>query len=315
MENRDPENNHAIYHYLETQLQVFKGHFLITQATMDEEAIHQMRVAIKRIRSIRKLKKHINFPSLLRDEQYVSIKALFAVSGQIRDLQVQRTLLKNYVSELKFEFGDFSSFLDLQESQLAVQLNQTIQTFYNNQFSEITQARGGIDLVEENTDIENESVEFLHRKIDKINKLILLIERDEFVHNLRKQVKQLFFILQFLKNHFPASVFSAYKLKALKDIGEHLGKWNDRDVILNRLHEFLEPRDDIYLEDNAEYQILIYCLEDEKKQMLKDIDLALYLEMINLKSLFQEDYKENQEMETIVEEANPIETVNAKIIE
>ncbi len=285
MENGNTDSNQAIYHFLETQLQLFRGYFLVVRASMDEEAIHQMRVAIKRIRTIRKLKKHIHFPSLLNESQYNSIKTIFAISGQVRDLQIQRNLLKGYINELEFTFDDFATYLEELENQLLGKFRQTIQTINFNQFNEVARVDEPLGESEDRIDLEKESVDFLCKKIDKIDKLILLINNDEFVHTLRKQVKQLFFILQFLKKHFPGNEFGQFKLKALKNIGEHIGNWNDRDVFLSRVNEFLGSKDDKSPVGNVEYQVLLSRLEDEKVKILKVIGPELNIELTYLKTL------------------------------
>lgn len=285
MKNGNTNSNQAIYHFLGKQLQLFRGYFLVAQASMEEEAIHQMRVAIKRIRTIRKLKKHIHFPSLLNDEQYAAIKTIFAVSGQLRDLQIQRNLLKGYINELNFTFGDFAAYLEELENQLLEKYRQTIQTLDFNQFNEVARAVEPMGGQEDRIDLEKESIDFLCKKTEKINNLILLMDKDEFVHALRKQVKQLFFILQFLKKQFPENELTQYKLRALKNTGEHIGNWNDRDVFLNRVNEFLDFKDDKYLAGNSEYQILFFRLEDEKAKILNGIGPELNIELAKLKRL------------------------------
>ncbi len=280
MENGNTNKSLAIYHFLEMQLQLFREHFFATHATMDVEAIHQMRVAIKRIRTIRKLKKYIHFPSLLNAEQYIRLKSIFAVSGQMRDLQIQQKLITIYTRELKVDFEGFAAYLDELESCNQEQLSAAIQTFDVNQFNKPDQSAELHIQLDNGLDLETQSTNFLQLKINKIYGLILLMDRDEFVHNLRKQVKQLFFILQFLKKHFPNSEFSKYKLKSLKDIGEHLGNWNDCEMLIKRLKTFLESKGEAYLEDHAQYSFLLNYLETEKQKILENVDVKLHGEMI-----------------------------------
>ncbi|MFP4470552.1 MAG: CHAD domain-containing protein [Bacteroidales bacterium] len=294
MESNNNGKNKAIYHFLETQLQLFKGHFLVTQASMDEDAIHQMRVAIKRIRTIQKLKKHINFPTIIDEQQYAAIRQIFSVSGMLRDLQIQTGLLKNYRKELKFSFDDLQDHLNQKEHQLVDQLNRTIQEIDFERFNELPDPEASINDLDKKADLEKQSLDFLKKKIGNIRRLILLLDREEFVHDLRKQVKQLFFILQFLSTNFPESHFGDYRLKPLKDAGESLGDWNDRDVFLNMLNAFLEEKVGDYLFENAEYQILQYVLTDEKQKLLHDLDLKIYMELIDLRVRLGEGAQEDE---------------------
>lgn len=287
MEDTRNGHNLAIYHFLETQLQLFKGHFLITQASMDEEAIHQMRVAIKRIRTIQKLKKHINFPSIIDQDQYKTIKTIFADSGKLRDLQIQQSLLNNFSTKLKFGFFDLSDHLNQRQATLTTTLNQTITETDFSRFLEIPEPEESLEEIDDKSDLENQSLDFLKKKIDNIQKLIFTLDQDEHVHDLRKQVKQLFFILQFLKNHFPESNVSGYSLKSLKVVGEKIGDWNDRDVFDVMLSKFIAEKEEGFLLENAEYRILQYVLHDEKLKFLDGIDVDLYLEIMQLRNAIE----------------------------
>jgi CHAD domain-containing protein len=292
MEETQNGHNLAIYTFLETQLQLFKGHFLITQASMDEEAIHQMRVAIKRIRTIQKLKKHIHFPTIIDSEQYKTIKSIFAHSGNLRDLQIQQNLLSSYSKTLKFGFPELSNHLNTREKELTEKLNQTISETDFSKFLEIPEPEESMEEISDKSNLETESLDFLHKKINNIHKLIFTLDKDVYVHDLRKQVKQLFFILQFLKNQFPESVVNNYDLKTLKVVGEKIGDWNDRDVFKVMLEHFIEEQDENFLMKHAEYRILQYVLDEEKRKYLDEIDVDIYLELMIQKAILEEESAE-----------------------
>lgn len=288
MENNNADNI-AIYQFLETQLQLFKGHFLITQASMDEEAIHQMRVAIKRIRTIQKLKKHIHFPTIIDDDQYALIKTIFNVSGNLRDLQIQQMLLKNYGKTLKSSFSLLATHLSTEEKVLTEKLNTTISQTDFNSFPEMPEPDEPLSGIEDSSDLQLQSIDFLKKKIEKIFKLIYLLDQDEYVHDLRKQVKQLFFILQFLQNHFPDSAISNFSRGNFSDVGEKIGNWNDRDVFLVMLNKFIDQQAGNFLKINAEYKILMYLIEFEKQNFLEGIAVDIYLELTKLNVIFGND--------------------------
>jgi CHAD domain-containing protein len=287
MEIETKNKNLAVYHFLETQLEVFKGYFIVTRAIQDEEAIHQMRVAIKRIRSILKLKKHINLPSLLNEEQFNDIKALFAVSGQMRDLHVQQKLLKKFIGELEFEFVDFANYLDELYTDFSQQLEQSLQSFNLKQFDESDDDSSHPAFPENNIDLEQESFSFLHIKLDKIEQLIQAMDKDEFVHDLRKQVKHLFFILHFFSTYFPEREIGSYDIAALKSVGERLGKWNDCEVFKDRVEAFVELQKENYPNLHPEYLRLLEYLDEEKKKYLQTVDADLNQELENIKLLLE----------------------------
>jgi CHAD domain-containing protein len=288
MTTAETHKNLSLNQFLETQLQLFKGHFLVTQATMDEEAIHQMRLAIKRIRTIQKLKKHIHFPTSLNDEDLIIIKTIFSASGNLRDLQVQLGLLGQYSTEMKFSFTLFMNYFAEKEKCFIDLLDKTIHEINFDRFANVHTSPEENYTISEIKDIETESIDFVKYKIKKISDLLLLPQNTENVHELRKQVKQLFFVLQFMKDYFPGNYLGNYDYQAINDAGDRLGKWHDREVLKARVFEYILTMEEIFIEENPEYQILLYVLEDEKRKILNGLDVKLYVEMIKLRYLLGE---------------------------
>lgn len=281
------EKNKAFYEFLETQLQLFKGHLLVTKASKDEEAIHQMRVAIKRIRTIQKLKKNISITVEIPQTVNDAIKTIFHSAGKLRDLQIHLNLLHHFQKEIKTSFNEFNDYL----THLATELNELIdQTIHKINFSGIDELPLLPDKGYEN-DIEKECIDFVERKIKKINELILLILNEEEVHELRKQIKQLFFILQFLSEQMPDNLFFGYEMKNLKRLTDAIGNWNDRDFFGKRMDKFLLQQQAGFVENSPEYVILKYLNEHQKRTFLEGIDVDIYLEMINLQDILR---KRNQ---------------------
>lgn len=288
----------SINQFLETQLQLFTTHFLVTQTTMDEEAIHKMRLAIKRIRTIRKLKKHIHFTATLDETVFETIKSIFKVSGLLRDLQIQIGLMAQYSIEMKTKFTLFMNHFTEKKRYFGEMLDKTIHKinpdqFYNRHTS--PENHGNFD---ENQGIETESLDFILFQIGKIQELIVLPENNDNIHELRKQVKQLYYLLQFLNNYFPDCCLAKYEIGNLHDIGDNLGHWHDRVVLKERVLEFTGNMGENFIAKNPEYQILLYILEDEKRKLLKDLDVNLYIETINLRYLLGERAPEKSRPES-----------------
>jgi len=288
---RHNEKNKTFYEFLETQLQLFKGHLMVTKASKDEEAIHQMRVAIKRIRTIQKLKKKIDFPVRIPDTINEAIKVVFQTTGRLRDLQIQTGLLLHYQKEIKSPFKELENYL----TQLGNELDELISKTTREIDLSAVEELPGLPESDYQIDIEKESLTFLDKKMSKINHLIILISNEEQVHELRKQVKQLFFILQFLSEKMSDSLLFGYDLKALKRLSDALGFWNDRDFFRQMVLKFVSFQHADFLENNPEYLILLYLIEHEKRRFLHNLDIELYLEMIMLKSLLQNNTFENMD--------------------
>ncbi|MBE0640191.1 MAG: CHAD domain-containing protein [Bacteroidales bacterium] len=288
------QNNISLYNFLDRQIELFKGNFLTTRASMDQEAIHQMRVAVKKINAIYKLKKHIDFPVTIDKKLFDIISAIYGSSGKLRDVQLQHNLLYHYRKELKFGFTALQVLLNESETELEEQLMSVVAEIDPASLEAASQSSGLPENLQNLAGIERESIIFIYRKIEKIEKLMLLIQNEKFVHELRKQVKQLFFVLQFLHSHFPESTFGNYDLKPFQLVGDRLGQWNDRSMFIQRINAFVALQEPNFISENAEYYLLLKSVEDDKRSLLKNVDLMLYMEMINLKALFPETDGSNQ---------------------
>jgi len=285
----DEKQEHlSINQFLEAQLQVFSGHFQITQDSNDQEAIHKMRLALKRIRTIHKLKKYIHLKTFLTDEVFIELKSVFAASGKLRDIQVQQDLLTAYSSDMNCPFFALSDFF-IEKEKCAVEFfNKTIGDINFDADITLQTENDEKGSQSDNTDVVTEILDYIKYKIRVIQKLLFGTDDEEKVHEIRKHVKQLFYVLQFLKDYFPGSLLDDYDLEGIVAIGDHLGSWHDRQVLKDQVVEFLNENGDDFIAGNIEYQILLFVLEDEKLKILKGLDVKLFLEIINLRVLLGE---------------------------
>jgi CHAD domain-containing protein len=286
----DEKQEHlSINQFLEAQLALFREHFIITRQSNNEEAIHKMRLAIKRIRTIHKLKKHLHFQTILTEEFYLILKSVFAASGKLRDIQVHQGLLAKYADKLRFSFSGLAKFLVETEKSTIDSLNKVIGHMNFEQEDQLQNESVEKELQPENCDIEAEIIDYIKLKISFIQKLLFGHHDEENVHEIRKQVKQLYYILQFVKGYSQRSCLADYDLAAIDDLGNNLGSWHDRVVLKDRILEFAGAKGDDFMYENVEYQILLYVLEDEKQKILRKLTVNLYLEMINLLVLLGEN--------------------------
>ena len=282
-----PVNNHNpdYLDFLDHQVRIFRDHYKVTRATMDQEAIHQMRVVVKKINAIHKLKKHIHFPATLNSAFFDIIREIYSASGYLRDVQLQHTLLYNYRKTLRFDFWELQQYINAAEDQLEDQLKEVVVHIDPSAIEEAgTKSKPALEN-DMAVDLENDSLRFILKKIEKIKQLLLLIDNEEFVHDLRKQVKQLFFVLQFLSQYFPENIFAGHDLKSLRLIGEKLGKWNDLTMFARRVDDFLASQKEEFSNEFPEYYILLRFIKEDKRLLLNDLDVDIYLELIHLRAL------------------------------
>ena len=94
-----PDDNPILRHW-QTEVQAFDQNFTVLQSKMDIDAIHDLRVAIKKIHSYVKL-----YPSLFKkkepEELLAMLRGLFSVFGKHRNIDIVRKLLPSFFEKNK----------------------------------------------------------------------------------------------------------------------------------------------------------------------------------------------------------------------
>jgi CHAD domain-containing protein len=273
------EKNVSLYKFLHRQIEMFKGYFLVTRASLDKESIHQMRVAVKRINTFYKLKKHINFPIVVQENLFDAIKKIYGSSGNLRDVHIQKSLLKEFRKKLQTPFPELKKHLGTVEKKFQQELFSIAESIDFSGIGNDTQNETVPDNLSSYASLEKESIIYISRKIEKIHRMLLSPNQGDMVHDMRKQVKQLYFVLQFLREYYPESVFSKYRIKPLRNITNRLGRWNDLAMFNSRVKTFMANQHDTVRESDIDYYLLIKTIDTEKQELLQDIDAHIWLEL------------------------------------
>jgi len=264
------------------QVKVFRDYYHTTLIKFDRQAIHQMRVAVKKINAVHKLKKSINYPITLRDTFFKLVKDIFFHSGKLRDVQLQHLILNNYKEKLSYDFEHLQHHINKQEKYLLDNLQALVTHIEPTSFDKPSVLEKRVTNAKYRVDPERDSIAFIIKKTENISNLLLLIENEDYVHKLRKQVKQLFFVLQFLAHCFPDNVFGKYDLSNLRMIGDRLGQWNDLFMFNLQINNFLGAQNVSFLEDFPEYHALQLLVRENRQSLLHGLDLLIEQELLNL---------------------------------
>lgn len=280
--------------YTRQLLEMFRQHYTLARQHLEEENIHQMRVVVKKLKAIRNLRKHLDLAGN-EDSHEKSlmnqIRDIYSLTGKLRDFHIQQNLLRFFKKRLQTTFSEFQQYLsDLEtktEEDIAKQLKDTefsISLSDSESPGQSIAPSGEVSL--------KRSFGFITKKLNRIESMLIdemLVSR---LHELRKQIKQLFFVLQFISGQFQ-EVLEGYDLKPLRRIGETLGQWNDLKVFRGQLEKFLNDQPEGFLLGHPEYRILLLEVDHQLHKLVKDIDAEVYLEVLRLRKLIsaQESHK------------------------
>jgi CHAD domain-containing protein len=211
-----------------------------TLEDVDSEFLHDLRVAVRRTRSLQRQFKAV-YPDRLqhfRDE----FKRLQAVTGDLRDLDVY--LL------------DFDALRAALPETLRADLDPLQTVIVNRRARALTATRRALKarrtqdmladwaaFIHEVPDVErsvsslaSHRIASVYRKMVKMGRAIDDSKPAEDLHELRKVGKELRYLLEFFASLYPADVVKPM-VKSLKGLQDMLGRFQDREVQANALRE------------------------------------------------------------------------------
>jgi CHAD domain-containing protein len=243
------------------QKQAFVENLLISRKRPTIVSVHDLRVAIKKLRSYLRLKQELN-----GDEwktPFSTISALFRSLARVRDFDTSLALLrkqkhKNLSSLLFFKeylFANRSLSRKL-ATQDAVKFNEQDLTAFDSQFN--------LELSDK--EICEKIIQHSILRIKKVKELASHFKKN--AHKVRKQLKDVYNWVKIRPEYFDKRFIN---IDALDQVLKHLGDWQDHFVFRNYIEQYIKD-----LPGNKERTILkslgkkLNTVQDEFLQKARD---------------------------------------------
>jgi CHAD domain-containing protein len=222
-----------------------------TLADLDSEFLHDLRVAVRRSRSVlRELSGA--FPAEPLKQQRDALKWIQAITGPTRDLDVQLLdwghLLSGVPADRHAALDPVRVLLERHRAAALRALKRELRgaayrdawTSYRNFLD------GGLGPARERPDAKRPIAEVAGRRIRKVYKRMVAMGTEidetsppEHLHELRKRGKELRYLLEFFGGLWPAEVVKPM-VKSLKNLQDVLGTYQDREVQADHLRELAD---------------------------------------------------------------------------
>ncbi len=224
--------------YYHLQIIEFQDKFQRAKTDKEEEAIHALRVSLKKIRAFFRLMEHLN-PEFPQKENFKPFRKVFKEAGALRDIQVQIHLMsafdkqsdrkfKSYLSDLetlaKIRFGK-RVVLDLRELS---GVNPEIESFMG----------GG-----ENDGLADRVIGFVVDRIEATTSQFHNGTGVDRMHRSRILLKDVYFVLQMLSHLKVKPKPFNILLNKVDQLQSTFGIWHDWEVALHHYGDYLAIRD------------------------------------------------------------------------
>ncbi len=241
-----PDDNPILRHW-QIELKVFNKNLSILQQQLDTDAIHDLRVAIKKLRSYFKLYVTL-FDKKDIGNHFSKTKELFSVLGKHRNIEMSRQLVLLSAEKNKQSLNSLLAYLEMLQNQTGKYCRQTIEHYEKTDLNDLT--------IRMRTDFKNYSIEETSDKLrGQIEISFERIKHDlkhfkEKSHVVRKELKDIFYRLKIFENDSPAITA---QIEAIDKILNHLGDTQDNEVLATNLKNF---RKTILPRENPEYDAI-----------------------------------------------------------
>jgi CHAD domain-containing protein len=263
----------SVLSYFKSNTDIFFRMYRIAAKNADVDAVHNMRVSLKRIDTLIRMLNYNKKANYRLKNCYKPLLKLFKLAGNLRDFQVQVLLIEELKQNIFID--------DIIQKKFNLKKDFFEKKFFNmNGSFNFFLIKRNFHLAEYY--IFNASEQELELQISSYQKSRKILlekysgkgKRSFNLHNARKMIKDLSYLIEMsgLGNFKENPKFLKYK-----ETGHFLGDLHDNVVMLEYLEEIIF-KDSNFITDNSD--ILRVNLQ-EKKEMLTDNYLEKYKEWKN----------------------------------
>jgi len=223
--------------YFYAQQVAFEKNYPLIGDRSELEAIHDIRVSIKKLRSLFKLIGFITPERFNIGKSYKPFRRIFKKLGFTRDIQVQREILNFYEDQLDVLFGDYSLYLrDLEEEQRD-KIEHWIKNYRFPDWKKFYILIWDIVGMEGQSLIIKKANDYIDNKLNEIKDL-LPAEDNKTLHLIRRLLKEIRYVIDCIVNLSTEDNEYSVLHKNIKLIEDDLGNWHDRVVAARFISDF-----------------------------------------------------------------------------
>lgn len=240
-----------LQHHWDEQYAVFTTNLAIIRQRPSKKAVHDIRVAIKKMKSVVRLFNAVTgIDSAVKPE---AIQLFFKICGKFREEEMSLSLLKKILKEEAVAIPSFQKKLQLMTALTRENVRKAAEMPVEDELKALTAIL--------NTGLINSSDELINKKTEElVNEALDSLKQDlekfsEQAHAIRKKLKELYYWLrQCTVNPF----FDERQMKILDKALTALGNWHDYFVLSNKLRKFKKE----YLVKKTEEYNLVCKIEE-----------------------------------------------------
>lgn len=229
------------------QQKVFLQNLAVLRQRHDAEAIHDLRVAVKKLRACLKLF-HLLSVETGTAKSFEQTEQVFAVLGKHRDIAMGLLLLQEFEKANKITYTAFRFQLKTALQRTEIWVKDALRKYDEKEVADLTTTlqqrfkKTGVDK------LPDKARTMLDREIKNLKQDAKHFSNEP--HAMRKELKNIFYWI----SSFPKDMLmDAGRLKKLKKSLDELGDWQDLQMLYEKVRHF---RKDFVPDARTEYILL-----------------------------------------------------------
>jgi CHAD domain-containing protein len=229
------------------QQRVFLQNLAKLTKQQETKAIHDLRVAIKKLRSYLKLLtillNKINSGSGLEKTEQ-----LFSILGKQRDIEMGLLLLQAFEKENKITYTAFRFHLKVALQRTEIWVKNALGKYDEKELAELTRQSGQYLKDTNKQELLDKTGIILNKELKKLKRVATHLPGQP--HDVRKMLKNIFYWISICPKDFLMNSIQLRKIKKSLDL---LGDWQDHEMLHRKIKHF---RKDFVPASKEEYLLL-----------------------------------------------------------
>jgi CHAD domain-containing protein len=217
----------------------------------DTKAIHDIRVATKKLRSYLKLLA-ILLNKTDSEMGFEKTEQLFSVLGKYRDIEMGLLLLQSFEKENKITYTAFRFQLKMALQRTEIWVQNAFNKYDEKELTDLTGDLQQYLKEKNNQELLDKTGLVLNKEFKKLKRLARHFSRQP--HAVRKMLKNIFYWVSICPKDI---LLNSGEIKKLKKSLDHLGDWQDHEMLYRKIKHFRQD----FIPDSREEYLLLKELE------------------------------------------------------
>jgi CHAD domain-containing protein len=227
--------------FYERQAAYFRDRYATASKFQTSDAIHDMRVGLKRLRAFFNLIEAVN-PFYRAERSFAPARRLFRAAGKLRNLQVLEARARQAAKDFGLELSEYYNWLKAGEIKERKSFRRACgrfdEDFFAGSWESISSAVEGLT----ESEVAKAASVRLEVLLQQLREGISPVQGAERLHILRIRSKEARYTLEILQEGRPPDEVRVALDRFLKRVHQCLGRWHDDEVELESLRRFQEGR-------------------------------------------------------------------------